>query len=72
MILSHILVVFVFLCMSKSLELQTGHSIKRIKDEIWDILDINIIEGNTQRIFTKRTKYPDSDVFSKLLHIFNL
>ena len=72
MILSHILVVFVSLCIAKSLELQTGHSIKRIKDEIWDILDINIIEGNTQRIFTKRTKYPDSDVFSKLLHIFNL
>ena len=71
MILSHILIVFVSLCMSKSLELQTGYSIKRIKDEIWDILDVNITDSNTHRIFTKRTLFPDSEVFSRLLQTFN-
>ena len=69
MILSHILIVFVSLCISKSLELQTGLSIKIIKKNIFRIMDIVLIDELTNRTFTKRQKFPDSDVFSTLLKV---
>jgi len=70
MILSHILIVFVSLCMSKSLELQTGLSTKLIKKNIFRIMDIVLIDELTNRTFTKRQKFPDSDVFSTLLKMY--
>ncbi len=70
MILSHILIVFVSLCMSKSLELKTGLSTKLIKKSIFHIMDIVLIDELTHKEFTKRQKFPDSDVFSTLLKMY--
>ena len=70
MILSHILIVFVSLCMSKSLELQTGYSIKVIKKNIFRIMDIVLIDKPTNREFTKRQEFPDSEIFSTLLKMY--
>ena len=70
MILSHILIVFVSLCMSKSIELQTGYSIKVIKKNIFRIMDIVLIDKLTNREFTKRQEFPDSEIFSTLLKMY--
>ena len=64
MILSHILVVFVFLCMSKSLELLSGHSIKKIKDTIWNIEESVLLDTLTNKKFTKRIKIPENEITS--------
>ncbi len=50
----HILIVFVSLCVSKSIELLTGLSIRKVKDMIWKILDIELIDNLTQQKFIKR------------------
>ena len=50
----HILIVFVSLCVAKSLELYSGLSVKKIKDLIWDILDIKLKDDLTGKTFTKR------------------
>lgn len=51
----HILIVFVSLCVVKSIELFSGLSIKRVKDLIWDVLDIQLKDSLTGKTFTKRT-----------------
>lgn len=59
---AHILVVFVSLCLAKSIELKTGYSIKKVKDMIWRILDIELVDTLTDRIFTKRMKIAGNEV----------
>jgi len=51
---AHILIVFVSLCVAKSIELFSGFSIKKIKDLIWDVLDIKLKDDLTGKTFTKR------------------
>lgn len=51
---THILIVFVSLCLTKSIELKTGYSIRKVKDMIWDILDIEFIDTLTSKKFLKR------------------
>lgn len=51
---THMLIVFVSLCLAKSIELKTGHSIQRVKDMIWNVLDIEIVDSLTHKKFLKR------------------
>ena len=53
---THLVVVFVSLCLAKSIELKTGYSIKKVKDMIWDILDIEFIDVLTNKKFLKRMR----------------
>jgi transposase len=50
----HIFIVFVSLCMVKAIELLTNYSIKKVKDMIWRIMDIEFIDTFTKREFRKR------------------
>lgn len=51
---AHILIVFVSLCLSKSIELLTNLSIKRVKEIIWDILDIEFVDALTNKKYLRR------------------
>ena len=51
---THTLIVFVSLCLAKSIELKTNFSIKRVRDMIWDILDIEFVDKLTNKKFLKR------------------
>ena len=51
---THILIVFVGLCLAKSIELRTGYSIKKVKDLIWDILDIEFEDIITRKKYRRR------------------
>jgi hypothetical protein len=51
---THILVVFVGLCLAKSIELATGLSIKKVRDLIWDVLDIEFVDRLTNKQYRKR------------------
>lgn len=53
---THILIVFMSLCLSKSIELKTGRSIKSIRDEIWEVLDIQFSDRLTGKRFVKRSE----------------
>lgn len=50
----HILIVFISLCVVKAIELLTKHSIKKVKDMIWQILDIEFTDTFTKRDYSKR------------------
>lgn len=50
----HILIVFVSLCMAKAIEMVTNLSIKKVKEMIWKILDIEFIDTFTNRAFKRR------------------
>jgi transposase len=50
----HILIVFVSLCVVKSIELFSGLSIKKVKDLIWDVLDIKLKDDLTGNVFSKQ------------------
>lgn len=50
----HILIVFISLCVVKSIELYSGLSIRKIKDLIWDVLDIKLKDDLTGKTFNKR------------------
>lgn len=51
---THLLIVFVGLCLAKSIELETGYSIQKVKDMIWDVLDIVFVDTLTNKQFLKR------------------
>lgn len=51
---THILIVFVSLCLAKSIELKSGYSIKKVKDMIWEVLDIEFSDTLTGNKFLKR------------------
>lgn len=50
----HILIVFISLCVAKSIELLTHLSIKKVRDMIWQILDIEFTDTFTKRDYRKR------------------
>jgi len=54
---AHILVVFVALAVTKSIELKTNRSIRNIKDEIWETLDIELLDSLTGKRYIKRSEY---------------
>ena len=51
----HMLIVFVSLCVSKSIELLTKYSIKKVRDMIWEVVDITFMDRPTGKTFIKRT-----------------
>jgi hypothetical protein len=51
---THILIVFVGLCLAKSIELRTGYSVKKVQDVSWDILDIEFEDNVTHKKFRRR------------------
>jgi hypothetical protein len=51
---AHVLIVFVSLCVSKSIELLSGLSIQKVKQSIWKILDIEFKDKLTKKTFIKR------------------
>lgn len=51
---AHMIIVFVSLCVVKSIELLSGISIKRVKDQIWKILDVTMEDTLTGQKFVKR------------------
>lgn len=55
---AHILIVFLALCVAKSIELKTGVSIKKVKDSIWKVLDVKITDKLTGKTFTRQTPIP--------------
>ncbi len=69
MILSHILIVFIGLCLSKYLEVNTGLSIKVIRKSIMRIVDVTMQDSLTQQSFTKRMTIPNSDIYATLLKL---
>lgn len=50
----HILIVFISLCIAKAIELLTKQSIKKVKDMIWQILDIEFTDTFTKKDYRKR------------------
>ncbi len=63
---THLLIVFISLCMAKSLELITGLSIKRITELLWLIEDVEIQDQQTGEIYHKQTTI-DSPELEKML-----
>lgn len=55
---AHILIVFLALCVAKSIELKTNFSIKNIKEKIWKVLDVEIKDRITGKSFIRRTPAP--------------
>lgn len=53
---AHILIVFVALAISKSIEILLNKSIQNIKDEIWDIEDIELHDTLTNKTWVIRTE----------------
>lgn len=53
---AHILIVFVALAISKSIEIKLNKSIQKIKDEIWQIEDIELHDTLTNKTWVIRTE----------------
>lgn len=56
---THLLIVFISLCVTKTIELKTKQSIKRIRDQIWEVLDIQLRDTLTGKTYAKRTAIPE-------------
>ena len=59
---AHILIVFISLAVTKSIELKTSQSIRRIKETIWKIEDIALKDSITQKQITKRMTTKNLDL----------
>lgn len=69
---THMVIVFVSLCLAKSIELTTKLSIKRVRDMIWEILDIEFRDTVTNKIFLRRMETTDNqmaDLLKKMKHV---
>lgn len=66
---SHLLIVFISLCLTKSLELTTNMSIKRIKDLLWQIEDIEFEDLQTHDIYHKQTSFESPELDTVLQKI---
>jgi len=51
---AHILIVFVSLCLAKSIELLSHISIKKVRKAVWPILDIEFKDALSNKTFVKR------------------
>jgi hypothetical protein len=66
---THILIVFVSLCIAKSIELKTGYSIKKVRDVIWRILDAELVDTLTNKKFTKRMETAGNEMAELLTQL---
>jgi transposase len=48
---SHVLICFVALMMGKYLELETGLSVRRIRDALWEIRDVTLKDTSANELF---------------------
>jgi len=72
---THILIVFVSLCIAKSIELKTGYSIKKVRDAIWRILDAELVDTLTNKKFIKRMETTGNEIaelLKQLTYVENL
>ncbi len=69
---AHILIVFVSLCMSKSIELLTKLSIQKVKDLIWDVLEIQLIDIPSGKIFLKQINASENPMVELLQKLQNV
>ena len=67
---AHILIVFISLCLAKSIELKTNLSLKKIKEAVWEIVDVEFQDKLTGKKFIKRTDINSNEVL-KLLDQIN-
>lgn len=63
---AHILIIFISLAISKSIELKTNQSTRKVKQQIWKIQDITLKDLLTNKQITKRMKTDDPTL--KLLY----
>lgn len=56
---AHVLLCFMALMMSKFLEIKTGLSIKRIRDILWNIHEVHIIDTLTKKTITLQSNLDD-------------
>lgn len=52
---AHILIVFVSLCVTRAMEISSHLSLRKIKDLVWQVHDIEIADRLSGKTFTKRT-----------------
>lgn len=55
---THVLIVFLALCVAKSIEIKTRMSIKKIREKIWRVLDVELRDKLTGKTFIKQTPTP--------------
>lgn len=67
---AHILIVFISLCLAKSIELKTNLSLKKIRETIWEIVDVEFHDKLTGKKFIKRTDIPSNEA-QELLNQLN-
>ncbi|MEK6921681.1 MAG: IS1634 family transposase, partial [Nanoarchaeota archaeon] len=53
-IAAHILIVFISLCIARTIEKDTGYSLKRVRDMIWQVQDIFFTDTKSNKQFCKR------------------
>lgn len=68
---AHILIVFLSLCISKSIELLTKYSIQKVRHMIWSVLDVELIHKSTGKVFIKRTNTTENPMV-KFLEKFSV
>ena len=68
---SHIVICFMALMMAKYLEVKTGVSIRKIRDELWKVHEARIQDNRTGQVHYLRMK-SDSKVVKKLVALLEL
>ena len=59
---AHILIVFVSLCVTKTIEILTNLSIKKVRDIIWKVLDIEFVDSLTNKRFSRRMETANNEM----------
>lgn len=65
---SHILIVFVSLCVTKAIEIATQNSIAKVKELIWPIQDVQFKDKLSNKIYLKRMKIVENPTIKILLN----
>lgn len=58
---AHLTIVFASLCITKVIELASGWSIQVVKEAIWEVVDILLLDQISGQTFTKRQVLPEED-----------
>lgn len=64
---AHVLIVFVSLCITKTIEILTGLSIKKARDIIWKVLDIEFVDILTNKRFSRRMETDNNEMVEFLI-----
>ena len=66
-ILAHIMIIFTALSISKAIEIKTKMSIKKVRDYIWEIININLKDKITGIEYTKSLQNQQSNNFMNFI-----